>query len=176
MNARMRACMHALAKLLRTKGDVTESEEMFSEVVKLRTAHPDFGADHPDALSSRRELAVLWRLQGKLPEADTELNAVVQKRHDPIVHAEQVAELSEEELKPIHLAVCDDMYAMVEVLTSQRLDADRRLLMAANLVNEVIEGRTKLLGERHAHTFDARILRGQVRVASGSRRGSKNGA
>jgi hypothetical protein len=168
---RTHAGMYTLAKCLRTRGDVAASETMLHELVELQTQHPEFGADHHATLSSRRELAVLWRVRaGELSRAQTELRAVVSTRRRLINHAEQVEELSEETLKPLRAALCDDLYALTELLlcASGGPDSASRLSTATDLVDEVIESRTKLLGERHAHTFDARVLRGQVRVASGS--------
>eukprot|EP01047_Picozoa_sp_COSAG01_P023536 COSAG01_NODE_1427_length_10336_cov_12.761207_3_plen_994_part_00 len=166
------AAMHILAKFLRTQGNVTGSEAMFSEVVELRTAHPDFGENHWDTLSSRRELAIVWRAQGKLDQAEAELEAVLLKRRDLVVHAEQVAEASEAELKPLRIDLFNDIYAMVEVLISQPVLATTtmaaRRIDVADMVDEIIQGRAQLLGERHPHTLDARILRGQVCVRSGA--------
>jgi hypothetical protein len=181
------AAVHLSAKFARTRSELEAAERLFAEAVQGRTE--TLGAEHSETLNSERELAVVRSCRGRSDEATAQLRVVVQSRLQ-LCHAteEKAAQVAEElrlgqidelpedglwlarttanvsrEKANLHRVEClEDKYALAESMLG--LQGTRQ--EAAALVEEVIDGRTKHLGEHHPRTLDARILRGQINSAN----------
>ncbi len=164
MDVRTLEGLHMWGRFQRTRGNFENAATVLEETVAGRENL--LGKAHEDTLTSRMELAEVWRHIGKLNDADVSIREVIKGWREQFATIEDKKEGVKTD-KEMHLMYVNSLeslkvHAAIMLQQGEERDEDE----AQRVLNELLQGRVKLFGPRNPATLDVIVLKAQFQLSS----------